>query len=166
MSSAAWSSLRTLPTARWRLPIYQSRCGMRFEYLKVPRTGLLQRGLPGGWLSSVPMRVSLPRSVFPFAFVPTAFTKKKKRPVNQQQQAREAIAAGDRNPRNAIEFDYDEFTEFEICAVSYRPIYKGKSAVRCPYTDAAYLPEYKGKLDPLTGLTEIGAAGTGLPGPR
>ncbi|KAL1757481.1 coatomer WD associated region-domain-containing protein [Schizophyllum commune] len=80
-------------------------------------------------------------------------------------QARQKIAAGDRNPRNAVEVTYDEFTSFEICAASYTPIYKGTAAVHCPYTDAAYLPQYKGQLDPLTELTEIGATATGLPAP-
>ncbi|GLB42351.1 putative coatomer (COPI) alpha subunit C-terminus [Lyophyllum shimeji] len=78
-------------------------------------------------------------------------------------QARQRIAAGDRNPRNAVEVDYDEFTPFEICAATYTPIYKGSPSVHCPYTDASYLPEFKGKLDPLTQLTEIGAPAAGLP---
>jgi coatomer protein complex subunit alpha (xenin) len=80
--------------------------------------------------------------------------------------ARQRIAASDRNPRDAIEISYDEFTEFEICAASYTPIYKGSPCVRCPYTDAAFLPEFKGTLDPLTCLTEIGAVASGLPAPR
>ncbi|KAI0280233.1 coatomer subunit alpha-2 [Russula aff. rugulosa BPL654] len=79
---------------------------------------------------------------------------------------RQRIAAGDRNPRDVVEISYDEFTEFEICAASYTPIYKGSPSVRCPYTDAAFLPEFKGTLDPLTRLTEIGAVASGLPPPR
>ncbi|KAI6116323.1 coatomer WD associated region-domain-containing protein [Pisolithus sp. B1] len=81
-------------------------------------------------------------------------------------QARQRIAAGDRNPRDAVEILYDEFTEFEICAATFTPIYKKSPLVRCPYTDAAYLPELRGKLDPLIELTEIGATATGLPAPR
>ena len=53
-----------------------------------------------------------------------------------------------------------------MCGASYTPIYKGSSSVRCPYTHAAFLPEFKGTLDPLTRLTEIGAAASGLPAPR
>ena len=53
-----------------------------------------------------------------------------------------------------------------MCAASFTPIYKGSPAVRCPYTDAAYLPQYKGQLDPLVELTEIGASAAGLPAPR
>ncbi|KAM6503631.1 coatomer subunit alpha-2 [Amanita muscaria] len=78
-------------------------------------------------------------------------------------QARQRIAAGERNPRNAIDIIYDEHTGFDICAASYTPIYKGTQAVRCPYTDASFLPQYAGQLDPLTQLTEIGAAASGLP---
>lgn len=80
-------------------------------------------------------------------------------------QAKQRIAAGDRNPRNAVEISYDEFTPFQICAATYTPIYKGSGVVYCPYTDAAFLPEYKGKLDPLTQLTEIGASASGMPAP-
>ncbi|KAJ7598741.1 coatomer subunit alpha-2 [Mycena floridula] len=79
--------------------------------------------------------------------------------------ARQRIAAGDRNPRNAVDIAYDEFTSFEICAASYTPIYKGSPSVSCPYTHATYLPEYQGKLDPLIGITEIGAVASGLPAP-
>jgi coatomer protein complex subunit alpha (xenin) len=78
-------------------------------------------------------------------------------------QARQRIAAGDRNPRNAVEIAYDEFSPFEICAATYTPIYKGSPSVHCPYTDAAYLPQFKGTLDALTQLTEIGGSASGLP---
>lgn len=81
-------------------------------------------------------------------------------------QARQRIAAGDRNPRDAVEVEYDPFTEFEICAASFEPIYKGAPSVACPYTGARYKPEYKGKLDALVGLTEIGAVASGAPAPR
>lgn len=81
-------------------------------------------------------------------------------------QARQRIAAGERNPRDAVEVAYDQFTEFEICAATYTPIYRGSPSVRCPYTDAAYLPEFRGKLDSLVQLAEIGAPASGLPAPR
>ncbi|KAF8761104.1 Coatomer (COPI) alpha subunit C-terminus [Rhizoctonia solani] len=52
-------------------------------------------------------------------------------------KAREVIAQGDRSPLDTIEISYDEFTEFEICAISYTPIYKGSAAVKCPFTHAS-----------------------------
>jgi len=78
-------------------------------------------------------------------------------------QARQKIAAGERNPINSVTIAYDEFTPFDICAATYTPIYRGSPLVRCPYTDAAFQPQFKGQLDPLTRLTEIGAAASGLP---
>ncbi|KAK7039525.1 coatomer subunit alpha [Favolaschia claudopus] len=80
-------------------------------------------------------------------------------------QMRQRIAAGERNPRNAVEISYDEFTTFEICAATFTPIYKGSSASYDPYTNQAYLPEFKGKLDPLVQLAEIGAVASGMPAP-
>lgn len=82
------------------------------------------------------------------------------------QMARTVVAAGQRNPRNAVEIAYDETAEFEICAATYVPLYKGTPSVHCPYTGAAYVPECKGQLDPLTHLAEIGAPTAGLPAPR
>ncbi|KAF5329996.1 hypothetical protein D9611_010428 [Ephemerocybe angulata] len=78
-------------------------------------------------------------------------------------QARQRIAAGERNPINSVTIAYDEFTPFDICAATYTPIYRGSPVVRCPYTDAAFQPQFKGQLEPLTKLTEIGAAASGLP---
>jgi hypothetical protein len=75
-------------------------------------------------------------------------------------QAQQRIAAGDRNPRNAVEITYDEFTDFDICAAT---LHEGSPAVYYPFMDASLLPEFKGQLDPLTQLTEIGAAASGLP---
>ncbi|GJJ15119.1 hypothetical protein Clacol_009394 [Clathrus columnatus] len=81
-------------------------------------------------------------------------------------RARAIIAAGERNPRNAIEISYDEFTEFEICGASFTPIYKGSPSVQCPYTAAHFQPQFKDQLDPLTRLTKIGAPSSGLPPPQ
>jgi coatomer protein complex subunit alpha (xenin) len=55
------------------------------------------------------------------------------------------IAAGEHNPRNAVEISYDKFTPFEICAASYTPIYKDTTAAYDPYLNQAYLPELQGK---------------------
>jgi len=81
-------------------------------------------------------------------------------------KAREVIGQGDRNPRDAVEISYDEFTEFEICGISYTPIYKGSASVRCPFSGASFLPEYKGQICPLTLVTEIGASASGIPSSR
>jgi coatomer protein complex subunit alpha (xenin) len=75
------------------------------------------------------------------------------------------VTAGDRNPRNALEIPVNNHAEFDICAATYTPIYRGSASVTCPFTGASYLPKFKGKLDPLLGMTELGAPGAGLPAP-
>ncbi|KAG8884766.1 hypothetical protein FRB97_003287 [Tulasnella sp. 331] len=75
-------------------------------------------------------------------------------------QAKQVIAAG-QNARDTVEISYDEFTEFEVCAASFTPIYKGSPSVKDPFTGATFLPDYKGTLCPLTDVTEIGAPASG-----
>jgi coatomer protein complex subunit alpha (xenin) len=75
------------------------------------------------------------------------------------------VTAGERNPRNALSIPVNEHLEFDICAATYTPIYRGSPCVTCPYTGATYLPEFKGQLDPLLSMTELGAPGAGLPAP-
>ena len=77
-------------------------------------------------------------------------------------QARQALALSDRNPTNAIEIDYDGFSEFTVCPGSLTPIYAGQPSVEDPYTGAKYKPEFKGKLCKITQVTEVGKVGSGL----
>jgi coatomer protein complex subunit alpha (xenin) len=85
--------------------------------------------------------------------------------VSSNSQAKAVVTAGERNPRNALEIAVNDHAEFDICAATYTPIYRGSSCVTCPFTGATYLPQFKGRLDPLLGMTELGAPGTGLPAP-
>lgn len=77
------------------------------------------------------------------------------------EQARKVIASAERNGSNAIDLNYDQFTEFDICAVSYTPIYSGSEKAACPFCKAKYQPQYKGKLCKICRISSIGAASTG-----
>jgi coatomer protein complex subunit alpha (xenin) len=81
-------------------------------------------------------------------------------------QAKSLVSAGERNPRNAVESPLNEQDNYDICAATLTPIFRGSSAVTCPYTGATYLPQFNGLLDPLLGIAKLGAAGSGLPAPR
>lgn len=71
-------------------------------------------------------------------------------------------AQAERTPTNAIDIEYDQFAEFDICAASFTPIYAGQPFVQDPLTGAKYLPEFKGQVCRITGVTEIGAPASGL----
>jgi len=78
------------------------------------------------------------------------------------QQTRKILAACEKNPVDAHQLLYDEHNPFDICAASYRPIYRGKPVVKCPLSNACYLPEYKGEVCRVTKVTEIGKDCIGL----
>jgi coatomer protein complex subunit alpha (xenin) len=77
-------------------------------------------------------------------------------------QARAVLAQGERNPRDAHEVAYDHFTAFDVCPASLSPIYAGSPAVVSAYSGARYLPEYKGSVCVVDGVTQVGLTASGL----
>lgn len=77
-------------------------------------------------------------------------------------QARAVVTRGQRNPRDAHEIAYDQNTPFNICAATHTPIYEGSSYEESAYSGAKYLPEYKGTVCVVDGLSQVGLAGSGL----
>lgn len=77
------------------------------------------------------------------------------------EQAKKVIASAERNGSNIIDLDYDQFTEFDVCAISLTPIYSGSEKAICPFCKARYQPQYKGKLCKICNVSAIGAASTG-----
>lgn len=53
---------------------------------------------------------------------------------------------------------------FDICAASYRPIYRGKPVEKCPLSGACYCPEFHGQICRVT--TVWGPQGSLLPTPN
>ncbi|CAI7672070.1 unnamed protein product [Penicillium bialowiezense] len=78
------------------------------------------------------------------------------------EQAKKIKAQCERNPQDQIDIDFDPFAEFDICAASYTPIYNGSPSVSDPFTGAKYHPQYKGSVDRISEVTEIGAPASGL----
>ncbi|KAL4921809.1 coatomer WD associated region-domain-containing protein [Aspergillus aurantiobrunneus] len=77
-------------------------------------------------------------------------------------QAKKIKAQCERNPQDKIEIEFDQFAEFDICAASYTPIYGGSPSVSDPFTGAKYHEQYKGSVDRISEVTEIGAPASGL----
>ncbi|KAL4996358.1 coatomer WD associated region-domain-containing protein [Aspergillus recurvatus] len=77
-------------------------------------------------------------------------------------QAKKVKAQCERNPQDNIEIEFDQFAEFDICAASHTPIYSGSPSVSDPFTGAKYHEQYKGSVDRISEVTEIGAPASGL----
>ncbi|XP_030921093.1 coatomer subunit alpha, partial [Geospiza fortis] len=78
------------------------------------------------------------------------------------QQTRKILAACEKNPVASHQLNYDQHNPFDICAASYRPIYRGKAVEKCPLSGACYSPEFRGQICRVTTVTEIGKDVLGL----
>ncbi|KAL4708469.1 hypothetical protein ACJJTC_014077 [Scirpophaga incertulas] len=78
------------------------------------------------------------------------------------QQARKILQACEKTPTDEHQLFYDEHNPFNICGISYKPIYRGKPEEKCSLCAASFLPEHKGKLCPVCGVSEIGKDVIGL----
>merc|ERR1719245_1066228 len=78
------------------------------------------------------------------------------------QQTRKILQACDKNPTDEHKLDYDEFNPFDICAESYTPVYRGSECVISPLSGAKYLPEFKGEVCRVDGVSQIGKSVAGL----
>lgn len=76
--------------------------------------------------------------------------------------ARAVLTAAAKNPRDAVEIDYDIHSEFDICPSSLTPIYAGQPSVVDTWTGARYHEQYTGTLCAVSQITEIGATASGL----
>ena len=77
-------------------------------------------------------------------------------------QAKQVLAACEKNPVDAVSLEYDPRNPFEICASTFTPIYKGNPFVEDPYTKAKFKPECEGQVSPIGGLSVIGGQASGL----
>ncbi|ROT37874.1 Coatomer, alpha subunit [Sodiomyces alkalinus F11] len=78
------------------------------------------------------------------------------------ENARKTKAQCERNPHDAVEIEFDQFAEFEICAASYTPIYSGTSYEECAFDGSKYHTKYKGSVCRVCEVCEIGKHGSGL----
>ncbi|EFJ41149.1 hypothetical protein VOLCADRAFT_77684 [Volvox carteri f. nagariensis] len=78
------------------------------------------------------------------------------------EQARTVLAACEKNPSDAVKVNYDPRNPFDLCAITFTPIYKGSKYVEDPYTGARFVPDCKGQISPLGDFVRIGADASGL----
>ncbi|KAF1356624.1 coatomer WD associated region-domain-containing protein [Delphinella strobiligena] len=79
-----------------------------------------------------------------------------------KESAKKIKAICERQPGDAIEVEFDSFSEFDICGASFTPIYAGEQSVSCPYDGTKYHPQYKGTVCKICDVCAIGAASSGI----
>ncbi|KAI8959526.1 Coatomer, alpha subunit [Daldinia sp. FL1419] len=78
------------------------------------------------------------------------------------ETARRIKAQCERNPHDAVEIEYDQFAEFEICAASHTPIYSGTPYEECAFDGSKYHTKYKGTVCAVCEVCEVGKHGSGI----
>lgn len=78
------------------------------------------------------------------------------------ESARRIKVQCERNPHDAVEIEYDQFAEFEICAASHTPIYSGTVYEECAFDGSKYHARYKGAVCAVCEVCEVGKHGSGL----
>ncbi|KAI9302093.1 coatomer protein alpha subunit [Cunninghamella echinulata] len=78
------------------------------------------------------------------------------------EETRQIQAVCERNLSDEITLSYDQYNPFVVCCSTFEPIYKGSPVVQCPFCQASYKPEFKGKLCSICDVSQIGANATGL----
>ncbi len=77
-------------------------------------------------------------------------------------QAKQVLAACEKNPVDEVQLDYDPRNPFDICSITFSPIYKGNAYVEDPYTKAKFKPECEGQVSPVGNVAVIGHESSGL----
>lgn len=77
-------------------------------------------------------------------------------------QARQVLAACERSPVDQVQLRYDPRNPFDLCPITFTPIYKGNPYVEDPYTKARFQPECEGQVSPLGEVARVGGRASGL----
>jgi len=78
------------------------------------------------------------------------------------QQVRKILQACEVNPVDEHQLQYEEFNPFTICGISWKPLYRGKPEVTCPFCSSSYDPQFKGSLCTVCEVSQIGKDSIGL----
>lgn len=78
------------------------------------------------------------------------------------QQVRKILQACEVNPVDEHQLNYEEYNPFNICGISYKPIFRGKPEENCSFCGASFDPQYKGALCTVCEVSEIGKDVLGL----
>jgi coatomer protein complex subunit alpha (xenin) len=84
-------------------------------------------------------------------------------PEKMAAQARQVLAACEKTPKDADpDVNYDPRNPFDVCCLTFSPVYRGSKFALDPYTGARFQPECAGQLSPLGEFVQIGADASGL----
>lgn len=82
--------------------------------------------------------------------------------LQMAQQARQVLAACEQKPVDEVPVNYDPRNPFDICCITFTPIYRGSKYVEDKYTGARFQPQCEGEVSPVGEIVKVGADASGL----
>lgn len=83
-------------------------------------------------------------------------------PAKMMTKARQVLAVCEKNPSDAHSLNYDPRNPFDVCTLTFQPIYRGNKFSECPYTGAKFDVSCEGQVSPIGNIAKIGAIAVGL----
>ncbi|KAG1218144.1 hypothetical protein G6F35_008563 [Rhizopus arrhizus] len=77
-------------------------------------------------------------------------------PSKYAEEARRIQDVCERTLQDELTLNYDQYNPFDVCAFSFKPIYRGSPKKECCYCKASYKPEYEGKVCVVCEVAKIG----------
>jgi coatomer protein complex subunit alpha (xenin) len=68
------------------------------------------------------------------------------------------LALCEKTPVDAVPLNYDPRNPFDLCSITFTPIYRGSPYAKCPYTDARFQVGCVGQISPLGDVARVVAA--------
>jgi len=78
------------------------------------------------------------------------------------EQARKVLGACEKSPTDEVQINYDPRNPFDICCITFTPIYRGSKYVEDRYTGARFQPNCEGQVSPVGEIVKVGADASGL----
>ncbi|KIY93966.1 Coatomer subunit alpha [Monoraphidium neglectum] len=78
------------------------------------------------------------------------------------QAARQVLVACEKTPVDEVPVNYDARNPFDICTITFTPIYRGSKFAEDRYTGARFQPQCEGQVSPVGEFCKIGADAGGL----
>ncbi|GBF89236.1 coatomer subunit alpha [Raphidocelis subcapitata] len=76
--------------------------------------------------------------------------------------ARQVLAACEKTPTDELPVNYDPRNPFDICTITFTPIYRGSKFAEDRYTGAKFQPSCEGQVSPIGEFCRVGADAGGL----
>ncbi|CAO3684420.1 unnamed protein product [Rhizopus stolonifer] len=72
------------------------------------------------------------------------------------EEARKIQSVCERSLQDELTLKYDQYNPFDVCSISFEPIYRGSPKKDCCYCKASYKPEYDGQVCVVCEVAKVG----------